>query len=34
MLESFIASARALDGVVFERLDAVAERWLASEQAA
>jgi peptidoglycan-N-acetylglucosamine deacetylase len=31
MLEEFIAQARALDGVVFERLDRVVERWLASE---
>ncbi len=30
MLEAFIAEARALDGVVFERLDAVVERWLAA----
>jgi peptidoglycan/xylan/chitin deacetylase (PgdA/CDA1 family) len=29
MLETFIAEARALDGVVFERLDAVVDRWLA-----
>ena len=27
MLERFIATARALDGVVFERLDRVVERW-------
>ena len=30
MLERFIAHARALDGVVFERLDRVVERWSAS----
>ena len=30
MLEEFIAVARALDGVVFERLDAVVERWIAA----
>ena len=34
MLEEFIARARALDGVVFERLDMVVERWLASESPA
>ena len=30
MLERFIATARSLDGVVFERLDTVVERWLAA----
>jgi peptidoglycan/xylan/chitin deacetylase (PgdA/CDA1 family) len=30
MLESFIAEARALDGVVFDRLDRYVERWAAS----
>lgn len=30
MLERFIAEARALDGVVFDRLDRFVERWLAS----
>jgi peptidoglycan-N-acetylglucosamine deacetylase len=30
MLERFIAIARSLDGVVFERLDAVADRWVAA----
>ena len=30
MLEQFIALARTLDGVVFERVDAVVERWLAA----
>jgi peptidoglycan/xylan/chitin deacetylase (PgdA/CDA1 family) len=34
MLEEFIARARALDGVVFDRLDRVVERWLASESPA
>ena len=28
MLERFIAEAKALDGVVFERLDRLVERWL------
>jgi hypothetical protein len=27
----FIATARALDGVVFRRLDRVVERWLTTE---
>ena len=31
MLERFIATARTLDGVVFERLDRVVDRWLATE---
>jgi peptidoglycan/xylan/chitin deacetylase (PgdA/CDA1 family) len=31
MLERFIATARSLDGVVFERLDRVVERWIAAE---
>ena len=30
MLERFIAHARTLDGVVFERLDRVVERWIAA----
>ena len=30
MLERFIAAARALDGVVFERLDRVVDRWIAA----
>ena len=30
MVEQFIAEARALDGIVFERLDAVVSRWSAS----
>ena len=33
MLERFIFQARALDGVVFERLDRVAERWLTDAEA-
>jgi peptidoglycan/xylan/chitin deacetylase (PgdA/CDA1 family) len=33
MLERFIAIARSLDGVVFERLDRVAGRWLAANPA-
>ena len=32
MLERFIAEANSLDGVVFERLDRVVERWLASAE--
>jgi hypothetical protein len=31
MLETFIAEARALGGVVFERLDVVVDRWLAQD---
>jgi peptidoglycan/xylan/chitin deacetylase (PgdA/CDA1 family) len=31
MLEQFIAIARSLDGVVFERLDRVVERWVANQ---
>jgi peptidoglycan/xylan/chitin deacetylase (PgdA/CDA1 family) len=31
MLEQFIAAAKALEGVVFERLDTYVERWLAPE---
>ncbi len=30
MLDRFIAEAKALDGVVFDRLDRYEERWLAS----
>ena len=30
MLERFIGAARALDGVVFDRLDRVVERWIAA----
>jgi hypothetical protein len=30
MLERFIEAAVALDGVVFERLDAVVKRWAAT----
>jgi hypothetical protein len=30
MLEQFIATARGLDGVVFGRLDAYVEGWLAA----
>lgn len=30
MLERFIAVARSLDGVVFDRLDRVVERWSAA----
>ena len=30
MLERFIDTASALDGVVFDRLDRYVERWLAS----
>lgn len=33
MLERFIATAKSLDGVVFERLDAVVERWSAANPA-
>ncbi|HEY8198928.1 MAG TPA: polysaccharide deacetylase [Candidatus Limnocylindrales bacterium] len=33
MLERFIAEAKALDGVVFDRLDRVVERWLPQSQA-
>ena len=29
MLERFVAEAKALDGVVFDRLDRVVEGWLA-----
>lgn len=31
MLERFIATARSLDGVAFDRLDQVVERWVAAE---
>ncbi|MGH2408518.1 MAG: polysaccharide deacetylase family protein, partial [Candidatus Limnocylindrales bacterium] len=30
MLERFVAEAKALDGVVFDRLDAVVDRWVAA----
>lgn len=33
MLERFIATAKSLDGVVFERLDTVVERWSAANPA-
>ena len=33
MLERFIAEAKALDGVVFDRLDRVVERWMATAEA-
>jgi peptidoglycan/xylan/chitin deacetylase (PgdA/CDA1 family) len=33
MLERFIAHARTLDGVVFDRLDRVVERWIAANPA-
>lgn len=33
MLERFIATARSLDGVVFDRLDRIVERWVAANPA-
>jgi len=32
MLEHFIDAASTLDGVVFERLDAIVERWSAASR--
>jgi hypothetical protein len=33
MLERFIGAARSLEGAVFDRLDAVVERWSAANPA-